>query len=199
MEMYKNHRKYIGTVSLGEARKLQDSGSDVSLEIPEGCHGVFMTHVHLGPSKSVDITQKARNRLISPTVEVHHLNKASENEPKIHTLNIPHCIPKTTLWKYVEVKKISSNEQGKVQTIPPKDETKQQDVYYTIDKHVIRVHTRTFSEFTCSICFAKCQASIMAFVLGKIEDILESKLTTVKIKAYMCSDLYGIRDFRNVS
>ena len=200
MQMYKNHRKFIATVSLGEARILQDPDSDVSLQIPQGSKGVFMTHVQMGPSKTLGCMHEGKNQLISPTVEVHHQKLQKENNSKVHTINIPHCIHNSNLWKYVQVFKMNPYKQEQVKKIPPQHERKDQDEYYTIDKDVIRINTRRFSEFTCILCCeTTCQASIMAFMFGKLEDILESKLTTVKMEAFMCSDLYGIRDFKNVS
>ena len=200
MEMYKNHKKYIATVSLGESRILQDAGSDVSLQIPNESQGVFMTHVQTDPSRFLNEINEGENRLISPTVEVHHKNIHGEQDAKIHTVKIPHCINKSDLWDYIQVGKFNvSNNKAQIQMIPLQDKNKKQDEYYTIDKDSIRVYTKRFSEFICTICKKSCQASIMAFMFGKIEDVLGSKITTVQLKVFMGSDLYRIKEFKDVS
>ena len=197
MKMYKNNKKYVGTVSNGEARILQDPESDVSLQISEGSKGVFMTHVQTGPTRPINMIPH-EECLISPTVEVEH-NRDDECLSKPHIITIPHCIQDSELWQFIKVRRINHNKKGQFELIQAQQENNKLDEYYRVEKGVIYVFARNFSEFTCTICKRSCSADIRTFIFGKIEDNQEVNLTSVKIRAFMCSELYRIKDFENVS
>ena len=69
--MYKFWRNYNITVSRGEARTLQGDGSNVSLHIPKGSPGVFMTSVHTDLSRFQGAVPPDEC-IVGPIVEVTH-------------------------------------------------------------------------------------------------------------------------------
>ena len=78
-------------------------------------------------------------------------------------------------------------------------ETADEDESYEIDNKFITIFTRKFSTFVCTSCDNSCQATVMLFLLGNLEQRRENNDTLTKIKSFLCSDLYRIKDFRKVS
>ena len=72
--------------------------------------------------------------------------------------------------------------------------------FFVVNKRHITVYTRTFSQFICMNCKkTTCNETIMVFLMANLKHMNESSETKLKVTAYLCSDLYRIEDFKNVS
>ena len=106
--MSKNRRKYNVTVSHGQPRMLQGSCSDVSVTIPPGTQGVYMTRVHTDDVMFSSVIPKDEC-LVGPLVEVEHLGTIKETSKMVYTLQIPHCVQNQKLWKFIRVRRGNPN------------------------------------------------------------------------------------------
>ena len=199
--MQKNNRKYIATFTQGESKILQSDGSDVSLTMPPGTHGVYMTHVDLDYSRYQEFLNP-NECIVGPFVDVvyHQSSYPSEEneEKKVHVINIPHIVKDRNQWKDLRVRKSNVNKSGSFKDLEQCDGFKPgNDLIFTVDEEFITIYTKTFSQFTCTACNYTCNALVRAFLLVQFENLQE--ISTVKLQAFICSDLYQIKDFRNVS
>ena len=80
-------QKFNATVTDGEARILQGDGSGVSLNIPAGSQGLYMTRVHTDHSMFRE-TVPDYECLVGPSVQVEHLPSTGANANLVpHTKN----------------------------------------------------------------------------------------------------------------
>ena len=193
--MYKNHGEYIATASHGEARILQGDGSDVSLTIPLGSQGVYMTRVPTDSSRFTGIIPK-EECIIGPLVEVEHLtDQDMEIKSQMYQIKIPHCIPEKNLWKYFRVRHGNIYKSVPFQELPSKK--MKSEAYYVVDTHYITIYTPSFSQFICTICKRICTSMITFFVTGNLE-LTARSMSLMKAKLYLCSKLYEIPHFQRV-
>ena len=196
--MFQNLRRIIATVSQGESRILQAPDSDVSLHIPEGSTGLFTMRVHTDHTRFPGVVPH-QECIISPLVEVEHkkLSEGAEDkEPPLCFLKIPHSHrnPKPGVRvRKVDTMKISFEE------LQVKSEKIDMNDTFEIDENFITIFTRKFSTFVCTSCNNTCQATVMLFLLGYLEPRQEANDTLTQVKSFICSDLYRIKDFREVS
>ena len=199
--MYKNRRQYIATVVHGEGSVLRGPNSDVSLKIPRGARGVFISRVHTDHTRFNGVIPE-NECIIGPLVEFGHLGE-KENEEEVekhYEIRIPHCIPDKELWKHIKVRNGSIfNKRKPFQEVPRKDNSPNAELYYQINEHYIQIFTRHFCHFTCSLCNYSCSASAMVFLFGKLAKSLATFKTSVQVKAFLCSKLFSIADFTVVS
>lgn len=196
--MSKNLRKYNATVSHGESRMLQGDESDVSLAIPAGAQGVYISRVHTDHSWFDNVIPK-HECFIGPPVEVEHLNAAKNHKDTHHyVLSIPHSVSDKYLWKHIRVRHGNLHKSGSFTIVSRKMVEDEADTWFEVDDKFIKIHTSHFSQFICTSCKESCSASVMAFVLARLRHIREVMETSVEIKTYLCSSLYKIRDYRKV-
>ena len=89
MTVTKKGRRYLATVTRGEAVNLQGDKSDVKLEIKEGCpKRAHLMEVRTDPSSFGSIIPD-NECFISPIVEV---LAPAETNTSSYTLQIPHCL-----------------------------------------------------------------------------------------------------------
>ena len=179
MTMQKNWRRYIGTVSRGEARRLQGEDSDVSLDIPPGLPGVYLCRVH------TDHTRFTRHGIvpeseciIGPFVEFEFKQLQNKPDDKVKKspeaffeICIPHCLSEPELWKNIKVRhgNIFPGENGQVDEIheiSSKANEKNTDMYYEITEKFINIFTREFCHFTCTACNKKCNPKTLILLFG---------------------------------
>ena len=199
MTMMRNHKRYIGTVCHAKHKILQAPGSDVSLEIPKGSSGVYVMGVHTDVSTHKHIVAD-EECFVSPVVEIEHKsigNDTADKELKLHTLRIPHCLKDKSLLQDIRVRrgKLSSS----FQFHESLDEMHSLDHYYFVDNDSITISTYKFSEFVCTTCNTTCHGIVQVFLFGKLNSSIDKTLTTVKIKSFLCSPLFKISEFRDVS
>ena len=103
MIMRKNWRKYVATVSHGEAKFLQEYTSDVSLEILAGNEGVFMMRVHTDHGRFMQVVRDDEC-LIGPLTELEYITFSGEPANCPHTISFPHSKRDKNAWKYVKVR-----------------------------------------------------------------------------------------------
>ena len=200
MIMHQNLKKFIATVSWGESKILKAPDSDVSLQIPKGSKGLFTLAVETDLSRLKGEIPKD-DCIISPLVEVRHRKLTTEFESKeapLHILKIPHNLQSTEHFKDVKVwrgdilKKNTPFKQLQLRSEGYENDS------YEIDEKFITIFTRTFSMFVCTNCNNSCQATVMLFLLGYLECRPEANDSLTQVKSFLCSDLYRIKDFREV-
>ena len=192
----KNHKRYVGTVCLGKARKLQAPGSDVSLEIPKGSRGVYVMGVHTDVSKFKNVIED-KECFVSPVVEILHKTEDDIEEPESHTIRIPHCLDASKL-QLIQVRRGRSFSNAPFQHISPKHKVHTNDAGYIVDHNYITIFSRKFSEFVCTSCNNTCKGTIRLFLFGNLNAWGRKNVTTVKMKSFLCSPLFMIDDFRQV-
>ena len=197
--MYKNLRRTFATVTQGEPRILQAPDSDVSLHIPEGSEGLFTMKVHTDHTRFPGVIPD-KECIISPIVEIEHKKqeeKIKDKDSPFYTVKIPHSLRNIAQYKTVRVKRGEGYKKIIFHELPLRSEADRES--YEIDEKFIKIFTRKFSTFVCTSCGNSCQATVMLFLLGYLEQRQETNDTLTQIKSFLCSDLYSIKDFREVS
>ena len=189
---------YIATVTLGRERTLQHPESEVSLNIPQGSEGVFVMGVHTDHAKFKNFL-KEEECFVSPVVEVKRKNPTNESLPVNPTINIPHCLTDTNSLQYIRVKKGDSCLSRTFRELKKASQLNIKGAYYYVDKNFVRITTEEFSEFVCTSCRNTCQAKIRVFLFAALRAWKRNKVTTLKVKSFLCSHLFRIADYRNVS
>ena len=197
MTMVRNHKRYIGTVCRGKARKLQAPGSDVSLEIPEGSRGVYVMGAHTDVSRFKSFVAE-EECFVSPVVEILHKTEDDAVEPESHTVRIPHCLSDASQLELIRVRRGRSSNNAPFRHISPKDKFHISDDQYFVDRNYITILSRQFSEFICTSCKNTCKGTIRLFLFGNLNTWGKKNVTTVKMKSFLCSPLFRINEFRQV-
>ena len=199
--MVMNHIMYCGTVSHGQPRILKPVGSEVCLNIPSGSSGVYKMGVHTDSTKYDGIVSK-EECVISPVVKVIHQESNVQNkdeEPGTHLLSIPHCLRDRSLFNLMRVKKADIEHSIPFQEIPQKDEDETDENSFSVGPTHVRVSCRSFSEFVCTTCKTTCQSTLRAFIFANLRPWPNLNITTLEVKSFLCSYLFRIDDFRQVS
>ena len=136
---------------------------------------------------------------MSPVIEVKRKNLTNESLPVNATINIPHCLTHTKSLQYIRVKKGNSYHSNSFTELEKADELNTNDSNYHVDKNFVRITTPKFSEFICTSCKNTCQAKIRVFLFAALQAWKRNKVTTLKVKSFLCSHLFRIADYRNVS
>ena len=98
----KSHKEFAGLAVNGKKAFLQPPGSDVIIYIPDGVHGVIMTHAHTNFRPFQDAVPESEC-FVAPVVEVHCSDSRTstthgqkECEPFVETrwfeIQVPHCV-----------------------------------------------------------------------------------------------------------
>ena len=206
MTMVKNHKRYIGTVCRGKAGILQAPGSEVSLDIPYGSKGVYVMGTHLDFSRFNNVVED-KECFVSPVVEIEHksfdngtTDKDSHTLPHSHTLTIPHCLrERWSKAEFVNVQRGKPSNTVPFEDVLSVDETHSIDQCYFIDSKNITILSREFSEFICTSCNTTCQGTIKLLLFGKFNTWRKKEITTAQMKSFLCSPLFRIAEFRDVS
>ena len=198
--MVRNQKSYIATVTKGKKKILQAPGSSVSLEIPEGNKGVYVMGVHTDHSDICRILEE-RECFVSPVVEVTHKTFDNEyaSETSGLTINIPHCLSGKENLELVRVKRGDPSRSIPFQELRKADGFDLAEDMFSVDKNFVRIKTKKLSEFVCISCNTTCQAAIQVFLLGEFDQSRENNFSKVKVKSFLCSSLFKIADYRNVS
>ena len=197
--MVRNKKKYIATVSRGEARTLQAPGSRFSLRIPQGSNGLYVTRVHTDhPILRNNIPSD--ECIISALLEVRKVGQNGNGRDGLHELRLPHCVPDKELWKYLKVRKwkmVKGNSQP--------EELEQREVkggdgdYFVMDEKYTTIYTGHFCETTATICEkASCKSEVRVCLFGKLWKGNKS-ITKLEISSFFCSRLLSIEEFRDVN
>ena len=83
--------------------------------------------------------------------------------------------------------------------IPPKDEFDPEENSFSVDDTHVRVSCKSFSEFFCTTCKTTCQSTIRAFIFAHMRAWPRKNITTLEVKSFLCSYLFRIEDFKQVS
>ena len=185
---------------------LQGPESDVSLNIPEGARGLFTMRVHTNPARFLSVIPDDEC-IVSPQVEVELTKLPDEYDDikqPLFQLKIPHSLGVRAEHRAIRVRRGNVlHEEIVYEDISPWTERTCNDgesCSYKVDDKFITIFTQKFSTFICTSCKKTCQETVMIFLLGYLEQrYIEPPDTLVKVKAFICSDLHGIGDYREVS
>ena len=195
----KNRRRYVVAVACGKKKsKLRAPDSGVSLTIPRNASGVFFSHVHTDHTLFKNVIPDDEC-FAGPPVEIEQVNNKNSDGSKPFKIKIPHCIRQGDLWKTINVRYGNIHKSAKFQTVPHKDEGRQDDIWYEVNPRFVTIYTKHFSHFTCSSCDYTCGAAAMIFLYGKLSISPRPPVTRVKVKIFICSELYVIKDYKEVS
>ncbi len=191
---HKSYKKLHFTVSLGEPRILQAPNSDVSLSIPQGSPGTFCMTNHTDFTKFMTFFP-ADECVISPMIEVNTTGVLEH----LCTITLPHCIRDERLLSSIRVRR-HTTELNKVTELPlALKHGTVKHAGFEIDQNVIRIHTNDFSIFTCSSCNkTTCRAAVIMFLFARLNAFVDEAITTTDIKAFLCCNLYSIKEFKQV-
>ena len=198
IRLYRNQKEFFATAAHGEPTILQGDGSDVSLNLPEDSKGIFLTTVHTEHSKSRKLIPD-KECIVGPSVEVEHKATSKETPCVTYTLKIPHIVKDRHLWEFIRIRKGNIEQSTSLQELEQRSQIEGEPPYFVMDEHHATIYTSTFSLFTCTSCKNSCNGTAIAFLLAQSRHYLELEKTTVKLKTFLCSDLYRIPDFKNVS
>ena len=199
--MVQSKKLYIATVTKGIKKTLQSPDSNVSLHIPEGNKGIYMMAVHTDHSKVCRVLGE-KECFVSPIVEVIHncfeCEHSTENTGTL-TISIPHCLSKKELLDLIRVKRGDILRSVPFQDLKKSQNLNHEDSVYFLDGNYIRIKTKKLSDFVCISCNITCQAAIQVFLLGSLNKSERINVSTVKVKPFLCSSLFKIAEYRNVS
>ena len=199
MWMQKGSRMYTGILCHGEERTLQGRESDVQLFIPQNVHGLLISSVCTDNSE-VSHQIPDDECIIGPMVGFQlHSKYEHDHEPKHHyIITIPHCLEEDSVWDLIKVRKFKSRNTEAVVNITQYDANQEQDTYYYMEEHCIRIYSKHFCDFICSTCGPDlCRDKAMVFFYGSIQPSGDQG-TSVIIMPFFCSFLYNITDYREV-
>ena len=199
MWMLKGSRVYAGILCHGEGGVLRGPDSDVQLYIPQDIYGLIIGSVCTDNS---EFSQQIPNKecIVAPMVEFKFCSSYEhEPNPRLHyIITIPHCLDEDSAWDLIKVRKFKSRSNDELIEVTQYDASQNQETFYVIEKHFVRIYTKHFCQYFCSTCEqSKCKESAMVFFYGSILHPT-SNTTEVMIKPFFCSFLFNNNDYRKV-
>ena len=193
--MVKNLRQYNATVCKGEARTLKAPQSDVSLSLPKGSKGLFISRAHTDHFRFKDFIPD-EECIIGPPIELEQPEK--QKDGVFYIIKIPHCLPDKKSWKDIKVRYGNIHRRKQFQEVPRRGMMSNGDMYFEVKDGFILIYTQHFSHFTCTACNRTCNSAI-AFLFGNLRVSEAENASKAQIKAYICSTLYSSQDFVSVN
>ena len=190
-------RRYMATVTKGEAISLQGDKSDVRLEIKEGCpKRPYLMEVRTDPSSFESIIPDDEC-FISPIVDV---LAPAETSTSSYILRIPHCLDEDDDRTKVKVRMVHENRNPAVVEVPKGNAGA---LYYDIDDRFIELHTTHFTKVICTICQTPslefhCRRRIINFWFAKFDTEDDTFQHDVEVRTYFGGTLLATVDFRKV-
>ena len=207
MTTVRKGRRYLATVSEGEATSLKGDKSDVRLDIRKGCpKGAYLMEVRTDLSNFESFIQNDEC-FISPIVEV---LAPPETSSVSYILTIPHCLHVEDDRSKVIVRMIHEES---VILVPEREKCTDGVLFYDIYTNFIELHTPHFTKTICSICKTPyhCRERIHSIWYAKLhsQELSGSGLFNwfvrneirhdVEIRSYLCSDIHTMAEWRNVN
>ncbi len=119
-----------------------------------------------------------------------------ESPKQLFTLFIPHYIKKEENRKHIQVRKLKKPH--KVHKLLKIDKSFTESEGYWVEEKNIVVRTRSFSIFCCTIHKEHCDGVLKVFLFGNLVP-WEGETTRVDLKFFMCSSLYDLEAFQQVT
>ena len=200
-------RKYIATVTRGEATSLQGDKSDVELQIKKGSRKrAYLMEVRTDLSNFGSFVPDDEC-FISPVVEV--LTPDEVDNPSC-VLKVPHCLHDEDDRSKVKVRMVDEN--GNVE-VPERAKCTDGILFYDIDDKFIELHTPHLAKVICTICQTPyhCKERINSIWYAKLhsQELSTSRLFNwfvgneirhdVEIRSYLCADLHTMDELRKVN
>ena len=116
-----------------------------------------------------------------------------------HTLRIPHCLNNKSMIWLLRVRRGNSSYSTPFEELPHMEEFGNFRSCYSANENIVTISATEFSEFVCTTCNTTCLATIKTFLFGSLDNWRDDETTTVEIKSFLCSPLFRIAEFRDVS
>ena len=200
--LVKGNIRYICRRCDGRSIVLNDIDSLVRLDIPEGVHGLIITHTHTFFSPFLTVIPESEC-FISPVPEYCFIPEEDHaTEPEgLFKINIPHSLKSQEFMRSTRVRSGDIHDSSDFRIIPPQSELSvtagTSTSHYFVNETNIVIHTKHFSQFICTNCKKPCQGEVRAVLYGSLSPCNLELL--VEMKLYVTSNLYGIREFMRVS
>ena len=178
-----------------EDKTLTVPDSDVSVHIPKGPEKPYLVYVSTDLTKCLPIIT-TNECIVSPVVEVEDLY-ASADKNQLHTIKIPHCLKNRRDWQHVKVTKSNPVETDMFETLVAKDKNDTKSEGYWVEEQFVKIHTRSFSKFNCSVHKTHCDEALKVFLAGSLR-VWEELKTCTDLRVFLCSPLYNLTEYRKV-
>ena len=172
---------------------LRGENSEVALTIPEGSTGVYMTRESTNFTSYLSHIPN-KECIISPLVEAVCLNHYNIVN-KMFLLQIPHSVEKPQDFHFIRVRQFSS--EGLEPNSPLKIQPDSPEEGFWVEQNCIKIQTRSFSKFICSICKKICSSKMKVFLLGAFRR-RRNGTPSAHILACMTSYLHKMTEVRKV-
>ena len=103
--LQKAYKEYTGMKVSGASAMLQLPGSDITIHIPDGVHGVLVAHAHTDFQPFREIVPE-RECFISPVAEVQYIPRDKNEKPKKFMICIPHNVEDKDAWANIQVRRV---------------------------------------------------------------------------------------------
>ena len=183
-----------------KAITLQDTHSQVSVDVLEGIEGSIWQKVHTNISVFQQVIADEKECMAGPVVELYIKSQNGETLSDNHRyrIRIPHCLKTEEQLSLVKVRCRNIHGNIPFEEIPRGIHANETGPYFEVDKNHIIIFTNHFSQFVCSTCSKACDC-IMAFPFGSLILTEDNNMTTASVKVILCPSLYNIEDFWKVS
>ena len=187
-------------VTKGESITLYAPDSDVSLEVAEGVKSGIEQRIHTDLTRFPDLIPPDEC-FVSPIVELLSKEQSvllKQGQFK-YRIKIPHCLRTQQQLSTVKVRCGDVKKKQPFQEVLSGNENAREGAWFDVDVNYIMITTNHFSVFVCSSCGDKsCNDSLVAFLFGSLNTFEEDRETYAQVKAFLCSTLYDIVDYRKV-
>ncbi len=183
---------------------LQATNSDVSLYIPEGSPGVYKLAVHTDLVSARSLVPEDEC-FVSPVIELDKMplltKQKQTDQLGVCELTIPHC-QKEKHSGYMKLRHHhtdNNSQKSEEFHLVKEGSVIQAHGTFRVNKAHVQVYTNSFSKFTCTSCKKfSCQADILTLLFGNLSPTSEYQRTVADMELFLLSNLYQIKDFRQV-
>ncbi len=189
--MTKSHKKYICRRASGLPTVLQDLDSDVKLHIPEETYGLLIGCVLTSFASFLSVVPEDEC-FVAPVPDFTFIPDEQPNAQQDPEFSVE--IPQTlgdSASEFICVRHGDIHKREPFELLSSSTTPR-----YTVDSSKVTVSTRSFSQFVCTSCHTLCRNRLKALIFGKV--FAHNGTPRASVRAYLASNLYGIKDFRKV-
>ena len=200
MMLRKSNRMHYATVTNGDHVILKAPNSQVTLEVTNGVKTAVLHYIY-PDYKDIKSALPRHECIISPIVHfsVEDSGENSSHFPFKFKARLPHCLQTDSDFAFVKVRCGNIFEQSSLKEVP-KGETESSTIpCYNIDGQYITLYTNCFCDVVCSSEEKICHKSLVILPFGSLSPDEENCQTYVKLKLFICSYLYNMKDYYLVS
>ena len=191
------HLYYIPSQEGGKSCAILNPSPSVCLQIPDvGQTRYFSISIHLDRAQFAEVIPN-NECLVAAIPEFHSFPERTLPDNKFYKIKLEHCL------KSAEDRKLLIVRQGCVRTRDQFEEihyfpqATKDAAFYEVDEQHITIYTHHFTEFICTVCNKVCEQKARLLIFGSLNRVNDS--TKVTVRPFMCSSLYSIDIFRQVT